>query len=223
MQLTAQHAPVLSTPKSCNTMPCDRPPTQVKGRADKWAGRVSIIFSPPTAGAAGLLAVAAHINTPEAWAWSLADILLTVILPLLFVVWLVQTGRASDLDLCRRDQRKWPYRVMMLSSAVSIGLSLVFGGPPLLTILVGALAVQTLLLSLITMAWKISLHTAAIAGTAAVAWYLAGAPALILALLTPVVAWARVRLGRHDVPQTVAGALVGAATFTATFALLPAL
>lgn len=184
---------------------------------ERWALRVSHVLSPPAVGTAGLLAVAARTNTPEAWAWSLADIALAVVLPLVFVVWLVQTGRVSGIELQHRHERAWPYRVAILSATLTAGASFVFDAPRELTILLCALAVQTLVLSAVTAWWKISLHTAAIAGIAVVAWHIAGAAGPGIAALVPLVAWARITLGRHTLSQTIAGALVGGLIYAIAF------
>lgn len=188
---------------------------------ERWANGISIALSPPVAGAAALLGVAARIDTPDAWAWSLADIALVVALPLLFVVWLVQTGRVSGIDLQLRQERVWPYRISILSAMVAAGASFAFGAPHALTVLLSALAVQGMILSAVTAVWKVSLHTAAVAGAAVVAWHVAGPASLGIAALVPVVAWARITLGRHTPAQTIAGALVGSLICAAAFVFIP--
>ncbi|MGQ9905060.1 MAG: hypothetical protein ACUVRU_12225 [Anaerolineae bacterium] len=179
-----------------------------------WAERLSIALSPPVVGAAGLLATAISIGTPAAWAWLLADIVLAIVLPLLFVVWLVRKGHISDIDLRQREQRAWPYRVAIACALIATGLSALLNAPRVLAVMVGALAAQTLILWAITTRWKISLHAAAIAGGVVVAGHLAGPIWLASAALVPVVCWARVTLGRHSLAQTIAGALVGGAVYT---------
>lgn len=212
MQLTASRAPVSAL--------SGRIPQP--SRRDRWAGRVSHVFSPPVAGAGGLIAVAARMDTPAAWAWSLADIALAVALPLLFVVWLAQTGRVSGIELQHRHERARPYCIALLGATLAAGASFVFDAPRALTVLLCALAVQTLILSAVTVWWKISLHTAAITGAAVVAWHVAGPAGLAIAALVPLVAWARVALGRHTPGQTVAGALVGGLIYITAFLFIPA-
>ncbi len=190
-------------------------------RRERWAWRVSMIFSPPLVCAVSLLGLAAYLATPEAWGWSLIDMVLIVGLPMLFVAWLVQTGRASDIDLRHRHQRAWPYLVTILTAGVAVGLSFVFGAPRLFTLLIGALMAQTVILAVITRVWKISLHSATVAGAGVVAWHLAGPASLLILALTPLVAWSRIVLRRHDLAQTVAGALVGGLVYSAAFLLIP--
>jgi membrane-associated phospholipid phosphatase len=86
---------------------------------------------------------------------------------------------------------------------------LVGGAPILLLVLTGAGIIQVLLIFLVTLRWKISGHSAAVAGVAVLALMLFGKVAVFFALTVPLVAWSRIRLGRHSLYQTVAGALLG--------------
>jgi membrane-associated phospholipid phosphatase len=64
----------------------------------------------------------------------------------------------------------------------------------------------------ITLWWKISVHSAAAAGVATLIWSLIGATLPLLAGVV-IIAWSRVRLRRHTVAQTIAGAALGFAIF----------
>jgi membrane-associated phospholipid phosphatase len=61
---------------------------------------------------------------------------------------------------------------------------------------------------LITLRWKISIHAGSAAGSATVLALLYGAWALPLLLGVAVIGWSRVVLGKHSWAQVVAGALV---------------
>jgi len=73
---------------------------------------------------------------------------------------------------------------------------------------------------LITMYWKISGHGAAIASLTVFICGLYGSLAAPVLLAIPLVAWARVRLHRHTLAQTVAGSLVGILFALATLQFL---
>jgi membrane-associated phospholipid phosphatase len=64
-------------------------------------------------------------------------------------------------------------------------------------------------------------HSAAAAATATLAWSLIGTP-LPLFIGVPIIAWSRVRLRRHSVAQTVAGASLGVTTILAMLAVMGA-
>jgi PAP2 superfamily len=72
----------------------------------------------------------------------------------------------------------------------------------------------------VTLWWKLSVHTAAAAGTVAIL-ALTFDPVLTLAVpAVALVAWARVRLGDHTPAQTLAGAALGGLVATTVFAAL---
>jgi membrane-associated phospholipid phosphatase len=90
-------------------------------------------------------------------------------------------------------------------------LALMVGAAPrLLLALAGASTVQTLIIFLVTLRWKISGHAAAITGLAVLSWLLASPVVAPAALSVPLVIWARLRLRRHTFFQALAGAAVGA-------------
>jgi len=76
----------------------------------------------------------------------------------------------------------------------------------------GIALIQILLVFLITLRWKISGHCTSAAGLSFLAIALYGEPMIPLTLIIPVVAWSRIRLGRHTLYQTIAGTFLGAAT-----------
>ena len=92
-------------------------------------------------------------------------------------------------------------------------LVLVLGGAPLQMVAVtGGLWLQMVIVFVITLRWKISMHSAAAAGVGALVWSLVGTM-LPLLVGVPIIAWSRVRLRRHTVAQTVAGAALGLTVF----------
>jgi membrane-associated phospholipid phosphatase len=84
--------------------------------------------------------------------------------------------------------------------------------PVQMIVVAGGLWLQMVLIFGITLRWKISVHSAAAAGIATLAWSLAGT-VLPLVIGVPVIAWARVRLRRHTIAQTIAGSVLGLTIF----------
>jgi membrane-associated phospholipid phosphatase len=76
--------------------------------------------------------------------------------------------------------------------------------------LVGAMLVGLLTSVLVTLGWKISIHTAVVAGAVAVLVVAFGPLLLVLAPLVGLIGWARSELGDHSPAQVVAGAGLGA-------------
>lgn len=118
--------------------------------------------------------------------------------------------KASDFWLKVRTERRVPALVLL---AAALGLQvalLLFGAPRELVFLMGSMLVAALLLAVITLAWKVSAHSA-VAGHAAV-WGVAvlGPWGLPFVAAAPAVMWARAAEHRHTPAQVVVGGVVGA-------------
>lgn len=152
-------------------------------------------------------------------AWALLTLVFVVGLPWLVLRVQMYGGRVADRQVVQRRQR---HRVMwpgVVSVAVGIIVLWAVGAPrPLLelvlVVLVGALAA-----SVVTLGWKVSVHTAVLAAAGVVA--AAHVPLVGYAVppLLLLLGWARWRAGRHTVAQVVGGAMLGAAAAGVVLAL----
>ena len=181
-----------------------------------WDGRlayvISQIASPPVLTIAAMALLASTLASPRAWTWAGVYVMLAIVTPILYLVWLVHQGRVTDLDVQLREQRTAPL-VFAVACAGLAWLVLMLGRAPVQMIVVaGGLWLQMVLIFGITLRWKISVHSAAAAGIATLAWSLAGT-VLPLVIGVPLIAWARVRLRRHTVAQTIAGSVLGLTIF----------
>lgn len=175
----------------------------------KFAHWVSIIGSPLLSSIVAVSLVVSRASVPQAWIWGVAYLLPAVIMPLAFIGYLVKAGKASDFDVSIRRQRFAPMTVS-LSGAIAGWLLVAFGtAPHLLVVLATTNIVLISLLFSITLLWKISVHTTIAASLAIWAWFLFGLMGLAFLLSLPLISWSRVRLGRHTVSQTIAGAILG--------------
>jgi membrane-associated phospholipid phosphatase len=73
---------------------------------------------------------------------------------------------------------------------------------------------------LVTLAWKISIHVAVVAGAVVIIALVFGVVGVALAPTVALVAWARIALRDHTLGHTVAGAALGAAVAMVVFSLL---
>lgn len=179
-------------------------------RAARLARWISTVISPPVMAGAGLAIVAAEVNTSAAWRWAALEFGLALAAALAHIVWLVRRRQVTDYELPLRAQRLRPY-LTLTAGTLAGWLALRAGPAPApLTAFAGALFVEAVALLAITSFWKISLHTTAVTGVAALLWLYTGPVALPLIGLVPLVAWSRLRLRRHSLGQTVAGAVLGA-------------
>ena len=187
----------------------------------KWdlylARLISTGGSPLLLGALALMLATASSAHPARWWWAAAYMVFIVVVPIAFIVYLVKQGRASDYDLSVRKERILPMLVNFSCGAIGWGLLSLGNGPQLLTVLAAANAILTAVLMLVTLTWKISMHTAVSAALGVVLWVLLGTRGMVFCVVVvPLIAWSRVRLERHTVAQTVMGAIVGALVFSAT-------
>lgn len=179
-------------------------------RQTRWARGISNVFSPPLMIVAGVCLAASSLGTPTAWQWAAQYLLVALVLPISFVAWQFLRGHLTSIEMHLRSERLQPYLVSLLCS-LAAWLWLRLGmAPALLTLLAGVGVVQVALMLAVTLFWKISAHSASIAGVVMLAVSLFGMVALPLVVLVPAVGWARVNLHRHSLMQVVAGALLGA-------------
>jgi membrane-associated phospholipid phosphatase len=73
---------------------------------------------------------------------------------------------------------------------------------------------------LVTLWWKLSVHTAAASGTVAILALTFGSALALTVPAVALVAWSRVRLGDHTPAQTLAGAALGGLVAPTVFVLL---
>jgi hypothetical protein len=156
----------------------------------------------------------------EAVAWWLVAVVFTTVLPMVFILRGVRRGRLTDHHIGVREQRPVPLLVGMGSVAAGLGLLVAGNAPRDLVVLVGAMVGGLVVSLLVTLIWKISLHTGVAAGSVAVLVLLFGPALLALSPVVGLVGWARVQLGDHTAAQAVAGAGLGAAVAAVVFLLL---
>jgi membrane-associated phospholipid phosphatase len=186
------------------------------GAASRWlplARLLSLLFSPISVSIPCVLLVALSQSTSALSALSFA--LLTLLFlsfgPLLYVIAGVRAGLLSDLDLSRRHERWRPFLVSLASCLVGLLLLLLLHAPRRLELLLATTLLCGLGLLLVTLWWKISIHTATLAGAATLLTALYGVCFLPAFLLLVPLGWSRVVLRRHTPAQVIGGALLSSA------------
>ncbi|MCD6345181.1 MAG: phosphatase PAP2 family protein [Anaerolineae bacterium] len=182
-------------------------------RGEHVAYWISQLGSPPLVALLALLLTAVTLTLPGIWMWAGVYVLLALIIPLSYLVWLVRRGKVADLDLHLREQRYGPFVVTLAGAALAWGVLTLGGAPQVLRLLAAATGVQTLVVFLITLRWKISVHTSTAAGMTVLVWSVVGKAAAPLVITIPLIAWSRVKLRRHTFWQTVAGIVLGGLIF----------
>jgi membrane-associated phospholipid phosphatase len=137
-------------------------------------------------------------------------ILFVSVFPTLFVLFLAHRGRVSDPDLPKREERFFPYLVIVGMYGVLFILFFFFSAPSPLLAITLCYVVVTFAGAIISLFWKISLHLAGIAGpVTAISLLLHPLWGLLYLLLLPL-GWARIYLKKHTPSQAVLGSLLSA-------------
>ena len=128
-------------------------------------------------------------------------------LPLILVVYMLKRGIISDFYANDRNERFIPFMATILSYTMGTMALMAVRAPEQITALMACYIVNGVVLLLITMKWKISIHASGIASPVTALVYLLGTRLLPLFLLFLPVAWARVELKAHNKKQVTAGAV----------------
>ena len=180
------------------------------------------ILAPSPTTAVLLLLVAWHSapTAAEAARWGILAALFASFMPFLYIVRGVRRGRLTDHHVGDREQRRGPLLVGIASILVGLTLLTLWGAPRDLIAVVAALAVGLMASLLVTLVWKLSIHTTVVTGAVTILVLVFGPPLLVLAPLVALICWARVAVRDHTPAQTVAGVALGASVGAGVFALL---
>jgi len=140
-------------------------------------------------------------------------------LPMLFLLWQLKQGQVTDVDIYYRRQRRESLLVTILGVALSWLALYWSGAPPSMLLLAGIGLVQGIIILLVTLGWKISIHATAAASTATFLLTEFQSTARPVVLLVPLIAWSRIKLRRHSVAQVVVGIVAGVSSFLLAWVL----
>ncbi len=180
---------------------------------DQIAQGISHLLCPPVVAWAGVLLVATIQPSLKGWVCAIAYTLIAILGPTLFLFGLLHRGRISDLDITQRGERPVPFIVALGGCIVAWLCLYAVGAPALLIRFAGAHMSIMALVFVITLFWKISVHSAGIAGVATLAASLLGGLQVLALTSVILVGWSRIRLGRHTFGQVVAGGILGSLIF----------
>lgn len=182
----------------------------------KWVSRLS---NPSILAAVECIVVGFILETLAGWLWILFVLSLTTLAPVIYIASLSRHGHVTDFDVFIRQQRNKPYIFVGICAAIAISVIIIFNAPWILVFLCIVALIQTLLMFVINRFWKISAHAASSASFSIVAWQLLGPLGLMTFIIVPIIAWSRVKLHRHSIPQVIIGAVTGGAIYFIAFTL----
>jgi membrane-associated phospholipid phosphatase len=146
----------------------------------------------------------------ESTLWTLLSFSIVILPSLIFILTRVRSGRYQDIDVSIRKDRYVLY-ILGGSCLVLMIVLLIFLQAPAIaqrTIQAGFLSVLvgSIFNRLVN---KLSLHVLTVAGCTVVLYFVSPLAGIPLGLISLVVAWYRVYLTRHTIPEVVWGWVVG--------------
>lgn len=129
--------------------------------------------------------------------------------PMALIYGLKKTGRVSDYNISFREQRFLPLLVLVVVNAIGYEFMQQMQAPRFLSGILLFNSVNTVLILLVTLQWKISIHLFTYTSSAALLFLQFGSAALWMLSLVPLLMWARIDLKAHNFMQTLVGGLLG--------------
>lgn len=195
---------------------------QLKSFADDFASLLSTILAHPLVSGATVLIMS--LGNPDGGGDPIAPsavalgVLFISVFPVTAVVYHAWRGNV-DLNVSSREKRPLFFVPALLSYVAASVLFWFFSLRPLYIVSVCYVAVTSATFAF-TLRWKISIHTAAVAGPITLLAFSFGPVMLPLYLLVAALFWARVHLGAHSATQAAMGVLVSTAVTSLVCLLL---
>ncbi|WP_311699063.1 phosphatase PAP2 family protein [Streptomyces gibsoniae] len=152
--------------------------------------------------------------------WGLLAALFCGGIPFAVIMLGVKRGNWTDKHVRIREQRAVPLLATMASVLIGISLLVALRAPREVFALVVAMLVGLITTMIVTIWWKVSVHTAVAGGVVVILLLAYGAHVAPLVLGVAAVAWSRVALRDHTPAQTVVGALLGALAAAVVFSAM---
>ncbi|AKM82123.1 TPA: hypothetical protein DD449_03410 [Candidatus Berkelbacteria bacterium] len=183
---------------------------QFKTWEDFLAFGISAIFSPYVVAVLFVVLLTYNYsqNLSQFLPWVLTFLVFGIIIPGIYVLWLMETEKIHDIHISDRNERKIPFLIAGISSTIGAVLLIILGAARPVIVMAVTYAVNALAVAVITAYWKISIHMALLTSIITVAVILFGYNfAWFYFLLLPL-AWSRVHRKKHTILQALAGSLL---------------
>ncbi len=157
-------------------------------------------------------------GVPEQSRWFILGLVFvnTYLIPGLFLLYLYQKGKISDLEVTKREERFLPLVLTTLLFMSTYYLLKSIGLNRIILIMMASGIVAIILAFIINLKWKISMHLVGLGGLSGVFYALAflfqlnlNATLIALFLAAGITASARMYLKQHSLAQTLVGYALG--------------
>lgn len=126
-----------------------------------------------------------------------------------FIIYGVHKKIFSDMDVSKRAQRPLLFAVSLILSLMYLFGLYFLDGPMILFIVIFGIIIGIFVVSLVNIRIKASIHVATTAALIVALSVVYSGYYLLLLLVIPLVAWARVRINRHTLQETIVGGALG--------------
>lgn len=183
---------------------------------------ISIVLSPPVIafGTVTVFAFFSPIGTGllQPWQSFLLGLFFIVIGPILPLTTLVAHGKLS-FDVKNRSDRPLLYLAAILVYIVGAIVAWFYQNHTM-GVLAVAYAAVTSFIAIVSLFWKVSAHSAGVAGPITGLIWVYGLIFVPFLLLAVLVAWARWRQGLHTIPQLIGGIIIAIVVTAVVYWLL---
>jgi hypothetical protein len=192
---------------------------KIKTFSDYLAFGISAIFSPYiTATVFIVIVIYAYAQSLSQFLpWVVTFLSFAVIIPGMYLLWLIETKKVTDIHLADRQDRKWPFLIGGISAFMGAAILICLGAARPVIVIGVTYAINAMVVAIITLFWKISIHTALFSALATIAVVVFGSTFWWLYLILLPLGWSRIHRHRHTVLQATAGALLAFVLTAAVF------
>jgi hypothetical protein len=127
-----------------------------------------------------------------------------------YVLLMRRRSRVGDFWISARAERLMPALFLLAAFVALLATLVLFDAPQDLSLLTLSMGLASGAVAGITLLWKASAHCTVAGHATAAGLLLLGPLGFVFLLVLPLVLWSRVTLKAHTLPQTLAGAGVGA-------------
>ncbi len=194
---------------------------QPQGLKDNFAKGVAFIFNAPLIAVVAFGYIYKQMDLQALWSYFYLPSFFSGLLPIILLYILKVRGIIGDLMVNERDERLIPFASVFGSYLLGAALLRVYNAPPTIVALMVSYVITSLVMLLITLRWKISIHAAGVAGPSmflVLRYNLVLWPFLLVTLL---VCWSRWRLRVHTIEQLFGGAILSVIVTTFMVNMLP--
>ncbi|MEN4011371.1 MAG: hypothetical protein ROW48_05015 [Bellilinea sp.] len=176
-------------------------------RADRMAEIISYIFHPLVIVIPTLVIAMVSLGSTlgQAIFWTVLSVAIVNLPMALLLFWGVRSGKYSDASVSIREQRTSIYAVGGACLVILLAVLIIGNAPVVIIACLVSAVIATALGYWINRYTKLSLHSAAMAGCTAVLLWTAPLIGVAMAIFTPPVGWARIRLKHHTPVQILIG------------------